>query len=178
MTDMSYLSAPDSQRSDAAASLPDAWTDQLTALTHAFQQTYQSHVTALHDTIVATWAAWHEDVAALQQMVQQLAAMDAQRAELWTALQTRLDHLTTLIPAASRDTVSVAEPAPPPPAPVAEPDMVVPSSPPLTWAADVSSPSVPSPEASPAVAPDPDDTGLTWNQHDPDPTLPQLVQNL
>jgi len=44
--------------SGAPEALPTSWTDQLTALTEAFHQTYQAHVTALQDTITASWAAW------------------------------------------------------------------------------------------------------------------------
>lgn len=161
---------------DQAASLPASWTDQLTALTEAFHQTYQAHVTALQDTIATSWAAWHDDVAAIQQMVQQLAAMDAQRAELWTALQTRLDHLTTLIPAAPPSPTSVPESVPP--SSGMEPDRPASPAPALTWSEDASSPPASGPEGPLETPPHPDDPGLTWNQHDPDPVLPQLVQGL
>ena len=176
---------------EAPGALPTSWTDQLTALTNAFQQTYQAHVTALQDTIAASWAAWHEDVAAIQQMVQQLAAMDAERAATWTALQERLHHLASLVPASPA--VSPAPPvasAPVPvtvaataPTPAAQSPATVPAAPPqpdITWA---SAPSVvpaapaasiwPS-EAAPAAL----DTGIAWNQSEPDPVLPQLVRGL
>ena len=172
----------------APEALPTSWTDQLTALTNAFHQTYQAHVTALQDTIAASWAAWHEDVAAIQQMVQQLAAMDAQRAELWTALQERLHHLASLVPdsPAASPTPPVAS-APVPvaaaPTPVAPSPATVPAEPPQPDTQWVSAPSVA--PAAPAAsiwpseaAPAAPDTGITWNQSEPDPVLPQLVRGL
>ncbi len=174
----------------APEALPTSWTDQLTALTNAFHQTYQAHVTALQDTIAASWAAWHEDVAAIQQMVQQLAAMDAQRAELWTALQERLHHLASLVPAspAASPTPPVASAQVPvvaaasAPTPAAPSPVTVPAEPPQPETQWVSAPSaVPAPAASiwpSEAAPAAPDTGITWNQSEPDPVLPQLVRGL
>jgi hypothetical protein len=175
----------------APEALPTSWTDQLTALTEAFQQTYQAHVTALQDTITASWAAWHEDVAAIQQMVQQLAAMDAERAATWTSLQERLHHLASLVPdspAASPTPPVASAPVPvvaaaSPPTPAAPPPVTEPAEPPqpdITWASAPSVvPTAPAASIWPSeAAPAAPDTGITWNQSEPDPVLPQLVRGL
>jgi hypothetical protein len=169
--------------------LPTSWTAQLTALTEAFQETYHAHVTALQDTIAASWAAWHEDVAAIQQMVQQLAAMDAERAATWTALQERLHHLASLVPAspavspappvASAPVPAAAAPTPVAPSPVMPP--AEPSQPDTQWTSAPSA--VPAAPAAASIwpseaAPAAPDAGIAWNQSEPDPVLPKLVRGL